>query len=324
MAGTKKKKKSRQKKRFHPYCLFVIAAVFALNCVVTLTSLTPKRYEVSEGAVAAETIVAPRMTEDTTTTEALRQAARDGVTSILTVDTDLADTLIAGAQSFFSALKSFRNAAEETRAATAPTQTGVDGLIYTTEDTRTWEEVISESDLLALLVKLPMPITDTALGYALLDMDDADIDDLEEIVMPTLEDELRAGVSEDQLEKTLSEIDKELQVTTLPVRLKSLGVMLYEAYLMPTNVEDTVETNRAKEKAADAVETVYIARGATIVEKGQTITSEQMQILYSLDLVKGAESNGTLTVGVICYLACVYAALLAYLLAFEQIGRAHV
>ncbi len=316
--STTKKRTGKQAARGNAFGLIAIAIAFALSCIVTLTSLTPKRYEVSEGSVAKETITAPRMVEDTVMTEALRQAARNNVESIYSVDTDLADTLISGAQSFFSALKSFKNTAEDIKAGSVPTVTGADGETYETEDTREWEDVIPSNDLLAMLVKLPVSITDTSLGYALLETEDTEIDKLQELVLSTLETKLRAGVSEDDLDKTFSEINKELKISTLSVWLKSLGETLYEAYLMPTNVIDTVETTRAQEKAADEVETVYIARGSVIVEKGQTITDEQMDILLSLDLVKGAESASHLATGVIAYLFCVYAMLLLYLAAFER------
>jgi len=316
--STTKKRAGKQSTKGGAFGLISIAIVFALSCIVTITSLTPKRYEVSEGSVATETITAPRMVEDTVTTEALRQAARNSVDSVYSVDTELADTLISGAQSFFSALKSFKNTAEDIKAESAPTVTGADGETYAAEDTREWEDIISSSDLLAMLVKLPVSITDTSLGYALLETDDADIDELQDLVLSTLETKLREGVSEDDLDKTLSEINKELKISTLSVWLKSLGETLYDAYLMPTNVIDTVETTREQEKAAAEVETVYIARGSVIVEKGQTITEEQMDILLSLDLVKGAEVTSHLATGVILYLFCVYSVMLLYMAAFER------
>ncbi len=324
MAGTKKRvhKNSRNskavKKQARTYGLFTIAAVFALSCIVTLTSLTPKRYEISEGSVSNDTITAPRMVENTVITEALRQAARNNIDPVYAVDTDIADRMISGAQSFFSALKSFRNAAEEIRAATAPTLLGEDGVEYPTEDTREWSEVISSNDLLAMLVKLPVSITDTSMGYAILKVDDSDIEDLQDFVLTTLEQELRAGVSEEERESRLSEIERDLKLSTFSVWLKSLGELVYETYFVQTNVVNTVETTRAQEKAAAGVETVYIARGATIVEKGQTVTSEQMDLLLSLDLVKGAEATSHLAPGVIAYLFFVYLLLMFYLMAFEK------
>ncbi|HQQ41342.1 MAG TPA: hypothetical protein PLR57_07515, partial [Clostridia bacterium] len=111
--GSIKKQKTKPKAQSKFYAVFTIALAFAMSCMVTLVSLTPKRYEVSVGSPSKETITAPRMVEDTEMTEALRAAARSGVKTVYSVDNKLADTLISGAQSFFSAVKSFKNAAED-------------------------------------------------------------------------------------------------------------------------------------------------------------------------------------------------------------------
>ena len=323
MSGTQSTNRNKRKKTtgqpsVRAYGVIVLVLAFALNCVVTLTSLTPKRYEVSVGSPAKEAITAPRMIEDTVNTEALRQAARNNVTAVYAVDTELADTLISGAQSFFSALLSFKNAAEQIRTSTAPTITGADGQVYASDDTRSWQDVINSSELLAMLVKLPVSISDTSLGYALLETDNTEIDKLQTLVLTTLEDKLRAGVSESDQVKTLAAINKELKISSLSVWLKALGEMVYDAYLLPTNVVNAVETTRAQEKAAEAVTPVYIARGATILEVGQVVTEDQMTMLLSLDLVKGAEATSHLTPGVIGYLLCIYIVMFAYLVTFEK------
>jgi membrane-associated HD superfamily phosphohydrolase len=155
-------------------------------------------------------------------------------------------------------------------------------------------------------------------GYVLLDTSDADIDSLQEFVLSALEEELRAGVTENNQATVLAEIKRSLTLSSYSVWLKSLGETVYEAYLQPTNVADAIETPRAQEKAASEVETVYLARGSVLVEAGQTVTSEQMDLLLSLDLVKGAEATSHLAPGVIAYLFCVYVLMLAYLASFEQ------
>ncbi|MEN6635104.1 MAG: HDIG domain-containing metalloprotein [Clostridiaceae bacterium] len=312
---SRKKKRNNVKPKSRIYGAIVLAMSFALACLVTITSLTPKRYEVSVGSASKEAITAPRLVVDGVNTNVLREAARDNVAPVYAVDDKLADTLISNAQSFFSALMSFRNAANTTRTATlpAPGDGNTDNA-----DKRTWQEVIPTTDLLAMLVKLPVSISDTALGYALLDASDAEIDQMKELVMSTLEKELRAGVSEADQVKTLSKINKDLKISSLSVWLKAMGEMVYDAYLLPTNVINSVETTRAQEKAADAVEPIYIARGATIVEAGQTVTQEQYDMLLSLDLVKGAEAVNKLTPGVIAYLFCVFGMLGLYLYIFDR------
>ena len=225
------------------YGVIVLFVSFALACLVTITSLTPKRYEVSVGSPAKEAITAPRMVVDTTMTEALKQSARNNVADVYAVDTKLADTLISNAQSFFSALASFRNAAADMRAASFLTGDGdADNTPAAGTDTRSWQDVISTNDLLAMLLKLPIPISDTALGYALLEAEDAEIDQLKEHVLTTLQQELRAGVSEADQARVLSAINKELKISTLSVWLKALGEMVYDAYLLPTNVVNSIET----------------------------------------------------------------------------------
>ena len=313
--NSNKKKKTTTKPKSRIYGVIVLCVSFALACLVTITSLTPKRYEVSVGSASKEAITAPRMVEDSVNTEALRQAARDNVAPVYAVDEKLADTLISNAQSFFSALESFRNAANTTRAATKPV--GADGNAAQ-EDKRTWQDVISPTDLLAMLIKLPVKVTDSALGYSLLDASDAEIDQLKTLILTTLEKELRAGVSEADQVKTLSRINKDLKISSLSVWLKAMGEMVYDAYLLPTNVVNSVETTRAQEKAADAVEPIYIARGATIVEAGQTVSQQQYDMLLSLDLVKGAEAASRLTPGVIIYLFSVFGMLGLYLYLFER------
>ena len=172
-----KKKKNQPKPKSRVYGVIVLSISFALACLVSITSLTPKRYDVSVGSPATEAITTPRMVEDSVNTEALRQAARDGVDPVYAVDEKLADTLVSNAQSFFSALASFRNAAQTMRASTAPAVGDGDA---DNTDTRTWQEAVPTNDLMAMLVKLPVPVSDTSLGYSLLEATDAEIDQLKE------------------------------------------------------------------------------------------------------------------------------------------------
>ena len=72
-----KKKKAQPKPKSRMYGVIVMSLSFALACLVSITSLTPKRYDVSVGATATEAISTPRMIVDEVNTEALRQAARN-------------------------------------------------------------------------------------------------------------------------------------------------------------------------------------------------------------------------------------------------------
>ena len=59
--NSNKKKKTTTKPKSRIYGVIVLCVSFALACLVTITSLTPKRYEVSVGSASKEAITAPRM-----------------------------------------------------------------------------------------------------------------------------------------------------------------------------------------------------------------------------------------------------------------------
>lgn len=310
MAPDRRRKNRRFRGRSQMIGLLLLVGLFGFNTLVALLSLSQKRYDVSVGAVAPETIHATRATEDTTATEALRQAARNGVETVYALDDSLADTLVEGAGSFFTALTAFRADAAGIRTASAPTLP--DGTPLT--DERSWQVVIAQDDLLSMLAALPMPLTDAALGYALLSVSDEELLRLQEIVISKLSVQLCAGISEADLSKLRSEISRELQITTLPTRLKELGELLYDQYLQPTLLEDAAATARAREEAAAAVTPVNIARGAVIVEKGDVVTNGQLATLTALGLVRGINDNVLFPLGVTGCMLAAYVLFAWYLL----------
>lgn len=287
----------------------MLAGLFALNTLVALLSLSQKRYDVSVGQTATETIYATRAIEDTEATEALRQAARDAVQTVYALDKSLAESLEEGVRSFFTALASLRAEAAGIRAASAPVDASGNALT----DSRSWQVVIAQDQLLSMLAKLPMPLTDAALGYALLSASDEELLRLEDIVVSKLSVQLSKGVSEDGVAAVRSEASRELQVTTLSTWLKELGDLLYGQYLQPTLLEDETATARAREEAAAAVTPVNIARGAAIVREGDTVSSGQMATLTALGLVRGVNENKLFPAGVAGCLLVAYALFAWYL-----------
>ena len=305
----RKKKTRRFRGQSRTLGLLLLAGLFALNALVALLSLSQKRYAVSVGQPAPETIYATRAIEDIEATEALRQAARDAVQTVYALDKSLAETLEEGVRSFFTALASFRTEAADIRTASAP----VDASGTALTDSRSWQVVIAQDELLSMLAKLPMPITDAALGYALLSASDEELLRLEDIVVSKLSVQLSEGISELEVDAVRSQASRELEVTTLSTWLKELGELLYEQYLQPTLLADELATARAREEAAAAVTPVNIARGATIVREGDIVSSGQMATLTALGLVRGVNENTLFPVGVAGCLFVAYALFAWYL-----------
>lgn len=294
--------------------ILMILGLMVLNCIVALTVLSPKQYNVSAGDVAQETISAPRTVEDTAATERLKQAARNGVAAIYTVDNAAAEKHITDAKNFFTALFALREEAKQERILTGPTMVNDLGEMVPAPDERSWNQVYSEESVKLLFQSLPIHISDPTMMYNILNATDEDVYRLEETVLSKMEVALKEGVSEQELSNKRKSISKELQITTIPIYLKSLGELVYDAYFRSTNLEDGEAMKAAREKAAAEVEPVYISRGAAIVEKGDLITEEHMQVLESLDLVKGVNENKLQSSGVLIYLVLLYLVFLIVML----------
>ena len=300
-AGSNRTLKQSAKRRIRPVNLLLLLLLTMLGIGITVDLLSPRQYVISAGSIAKDTITAPRTVEDPLTTEALRESARNAVKPVYALSEETVDTLMDGVNLFFRSLTGLRNAAEELRISTLPLyvdENGEEQPIPPEQDTRSWENVISQDTLLGLLTKLPVNVTDTSLGYALLNASEAELERFRSIVTDTLSDRLSAGIDEQSLDRVKSEAKKNIQITTLPVRIKGLGETLYDSFMQVTITEDIVRTNEAREKAASAVEPVRLPRGTTIVSAGDTVTAAQMEILRSLDLVKGANVNRYLIVGI--------------------------
>ncbi len=339
MASKRTSKKKKRSGRARPINALIVLCALVLNVFVALGILTPARYDVSVGIPAKQTITAPRQVEDVVTTEALRQAARNGVSIVYTHDKKLVASTLTALNGFFDELEEFRKSADAIRNDGVVSGTANDPAVTpdigTTEDptaseppetsqadptqtdTREWTTVISESVMTTMLQRFPVVISDPALGYAMLNATEDEILRLKEIVVAKIQVKLEDGFSEIEQVDIRSSLSRELQITTIPTLLKNIGEILLDNYLVPTNVADSAATAAAQEKAASAVSVKYIARGAVIVETGQYVTTDQMTVLTSLNLVRGVNENKWFPVGVILYLTVIYGIFIAYLRLFE-------
>lgn len=314
MASGRKRKARRLRTRSQMVGLLLLVGLFALNTAIALISLSQRRYDVSVGDAAPETIRATRTAVDNAATERQRAIARNGIAPVFALDRKLANDLLTEAERFFTALNSMRASAAEIRAAGAPLLP--DGTPDV--DNRSWQVVIAQEELKRMIAALPVPITDVPLGYALLSASDDELLRLKETVISKLSVKLTEGVGEEELVSLRAQISRELQITTIPTRLKELGELLYDRYFQPTLLEDTHATARSRENAAAAVTPVLIQRGAVIVEEGDAVTADQFEMLTALGLVRGVNENRAFPLGVAGYLLLVYAVFTAYMLRSQK------
>ena len=306
-------RKNAWTRRIRPFSFAVIGVVFALNCIAAITSLTPKRYVVAEGAVAAETIYASRKVEDAATTNQLKESARNAVSDVKTVDAALVKQSMDQLNQFFTSVGDFRKTADSLKASSAPTATLADGTVVGVDDARTWKEVLPETEILSMTMALPVSIRDSEIGYALLDATPEQIDELKTVLSDNLAPALNSGVNESNIGKYGQELTNKVNITTIPLRLKSLASILVNECLVETETVDVEATNALRREAANSIDTVYIPRGKAIVQQGATISADQMTTLRALDMVAGEEKGVAFPVGTALYLLLAYGILFAYL-----------
>ncbi len=301
-------KKLRIPLRYVRYCsAALLAAAFLVMYVIAIVQLTPKRYDLSVGSAAPETIYATRDVVNDTATEALRALARSNTPAVYRIDADKVASLTSGVQGFFDALQSVR--AEAKSIALLSPGTTADALT----NPEAWRTLLAVEQAEAFAMRMTPALEKDEL-YKLLAASAEDVQYLEDIVLPKLTIALGAGLSESSLNAVKSESAFEINaVSRLDETLKAVGVRIVETYLQATYVMDAAATAEAKEEAAKKIAAIVVKKGEVLVQEGDFLTEEQIDILEKLELVRLEQADVSLKIGAGVYLLVIYVVFCAYL-----------
>jgi putative nucleotidyltransferase with HDIG domain len=313
MAGKKEPAKNRSRLKPLSVILLILSAVVSLGCAAT--ALTPKLYDLKEGSIAEETIYAPRAVTDLTTTDALKENARDSTADVYRVDEQRADSLYAEAAGFFDSVNSVRADAEKMRADAALAGT-LDVPASGALTAEQWKKTV-KGDVLAGF-KQRTGISDDETVFSLLAADPNELLRLRELILPKLDTALHNILSEQSVASTRDVFLSELHATTLSDELKLVGETVIGNFLQATYTRDEEATDLAKDEAAGAVEPVRIERGEIIVQKGEAVSRAQLNMLLELELVREGGTDLYLYIGSSVYAALLFAAFGVYLFLFRR------
>lgn len=306
-------KRVESKERLGFVSILILLAMLAICYICALTVLTPKRYNVVVGGTASETIAAPRTIEDTATTEALREAARNETRTIYKLDETLIEQYEAGANKFFEDARAFRERGNSFRYSSSADATATERSLSLAE----WMNLIPDVEMQDMLRGFDVPLS-TEEGWWLLYVEDSELLRLQDAVLPKLITSLQSGIEESSRDAKLTAYIQELQATSLSEPLKSTGEKVLSTYFRPTYVPDERATENAREEAASAVAPVEIKRGEVIVEEGQPVTQAQYDLLRKLELVRSDQADLRLNLGAALLLLCVFCVFTAYLIVFQK------
>lgn len=219
-------------------------------------SILPQKYDIKVGDVAQEDIRARKDAVNTVATRKLRQAAADSVSKKYILDHSITQEAKNEITQIFSGIKQVRS--------------------------RDYLDEQGKIDALKHIIN--KNLAEETYSQAIR-ADNSSLMELETITKAILEKVMEGGVKEDSIDRAKTYIIEEFRNIKLPQQLKNMGEDIAFSSIKPNMVYDREATEKEQQAAMDSVEPVKIARNQILIEKGATVTAEQIELLKELGLL---------------------------------------
>ncbi|MBT9253344.1 MAG: hypothetical protein KM296_06575, partial [Brockia lithotrophica] len=213
---------------------------------------------IEPGSRAKERIVAPRTVYDAEATQRLREEAANKVEPVYTVNDAITQVQLNLVRRFYDDVIAFRSQEP--------------GPPYADRVKKIKDELSPFSlpdDSYRTMASVPVETLKA----------------MENVTLYLVEQILRAGVREEELERARGLVDERMIVSNLSPAARTTIQEIARRAIVPNVTLDKEATEAARKKAADSVSPVYIYEGDTIVDVGQVINSEVLRKLKLLGLV---------------------------------------
>lgn len=232
-------------------------AIYGAVLALVLSAIMPERYSLQVGDVASVDIAAPKDIVDTVATEKLKDQARASVNTTYTRDHTIPVEIRNTIEQFFKSVYEIRDEEE------MPFQEKLDKL---KKESRVLPE---EADL-----SIALSVSDELL------------DSLRQDVLDVTDQIMSVGVTPDALERTQREAEDFFSKQQISPSLKQLGYNISDQVIKPNMLPNIEETNKDIEIAVSKVEPVIIRKGQHIVNRGETVTISQIDLLNASGILK--------------------------------------
>lgn len=276
-------------KSFHR--LLIGLAVLVISYVVVLNGAEPKKYQLNAGDKSDHVIYAPREIEDSITTKRLQEEAVSKVTPKYSWDETIAQKSLATIDRLFRGI-------DEIKEKETVNDQSVEGFINA--------------------LKVDNIEISRAQSAQLLNMDNDSLQQLEKALKEVSEKVMSQFISEESLERSIKYAKEELAKKEAPDQLKEIGNAICSSVIRPNMIEDKALTEKAKQDARNR-NVVKYEKGKIIVEKDSTVTSEQIEMLRELNLLKEkGKIDYPFYAGVLVVLIFLGSTLVIYLYNFQK------
>jgi putative nucleotidyltransferase with HDIG domain len=258
---------TRKSRRFFSRKIFFVillyAAVFGLAFGFSFYSFFPRVTDIQVGSIAQDNIIAKRTVSfvDVNKTNDLREKISESVSPVYNFDKNKQLTVTNNTDKFFSDIITVisSTAKEEDKKASLDKLFGSDNSQYTSTILK--EDVENISKLKTYIDTLIYKLMIT-------------------------------GVRSDELSQAIKIGSDEINATSFTTQEKSFLIYVMGAYLQPNLIYDSTATENAKEEAMKSVPPVRVTvqEGTIVVNKGDKITQDNLEVLQALGLVKSQDA----------------------------------
>ena len=237
--------------------VLIALAIYVSVLALVLSAVMPERYSLQAGDTAPVDIPAPRDIVDTVATEKLKDQARASVNPTYTRDHSIPVEIRNSIERFFDKVYEIRDE----------------------------QELSLQEKLDKLKKESRLLLDDTDLGTAL-SADREQLDMLQRDVLDVTDQIMSVGVTPDALERTRREAEDFFSKQQIGQPLRDLGYNICSRVIKPNMLPNLEETNKDIEAAVSRVEPVIIRKGQNIVNKGETVTPSQIELLNASGVLK--------------------------------------
>jgi membrane-associated HD superfamily phosphohydrolase len=236
--------------------IVLIAGLFIALFSLFLLNMTPQKYHLQLGDISNEDIYAPSDIVDKSATELRRKQAEESVQPVYNLDLTVQIDIEKKVDDLFLLLNSVKNNGE-----------------------------LDKTQKLAALEQDSNISLGNSLYSTLLDASEKDLATLEENIKYINNQMLSGRITEQQLNDKRSDIREFFMNLPKKSKLNEIGADIAVMVLKPNMYYDEQTTLTRRQNEREKVEDVVIRKGTIIVNKGQEVTYQQIQLLSAYGLL---------------------------------------
>ena len=240
--------------------VLLIAGLFSALFFLFVLNTAPQKYNLQVGDISDVDIYAPSDIVDKSATELRRKQAEESVQPIYNLDLTVQIDIEKKIGDFFTLLNSVKN-----------------------------NEELDKAQKLGLLERDSNISLGNSIYNTLLDASQKDLVTLEDNIKYIINQMLSGRITEQQLNDKRSDIREFFMNLPKKSKLNEIGADIAVMVLKPNMYYDEMGTQTRRQEERDKVEDIVIRKGTLIVNKGQEVSYQQIQLLNAYGLL--AESD---------------------------------